>query len=122
MLFSVHFGILAVQRSIYKLSLMDKIQSHEHSNRQLQTGGGGLSDPYDDTDSSALYKLAAPDSVIFNIEFESVQNHCISSDVHCKCHCTTKSYGDLGSLYIYYFIVNYVLSERFLIKSILYCS
>ena len=63
---------------------MAKDRSHEHSNRQLQAGGGSLSDLYDDTDSSALYILAAPDSVIFINEFESVQNHRKSSNVHHK--------------------------------------
>ena len=61
---------------------MAKGQSREHSNRQLQAGDGGLSDLYDDTDSIALYMLAAPDSVIFINEFESVQNQRNSSDVH----------------------------------------
>ena len=37
----------------------------------------------DNTDSNAFYMLAAPDSVIFNNEFESVQNH-RNSDVHHK--------------------------------------
>ena len=62
---------------------MAKDQSHENSNRQLQAVGGGLSDLYDDTDFNAFYMLAAPDSVIFNNEFKSVQNH-RSSDVHHK--------------------------------------
>ena len=62
---------------------MAKDQSHENNNRQLQAGVGGLSDLYDDTDSNAFYMLAAPDSVIFNNEFESVQNH-RNSDVHHK--------------------------------------
>ena len=38
----------------------------------------------DDTDYIALYMLAAPDSVIFINEFESVQNHRNSLDVHHK--------------------------------------
>ena len=59
-------------------------QSHEHSNRQLQAGGGGLSDLYDDTDYIALYMLLVPDSMIFINEFESVQNHRNSLDVHHK--------------------------------------
>ena len=59
-------------------------QSHEHSNRQLQAGDGGLFDLHGDTDSIALYMLAAPDSAIFINEFESVQNHRNSSDVHHK--------------------------------------
>ena len=59
-------------------------QSHEHSNRQLQADGGGLSDQYDDTDYIALYMLVVPDSMIFINEFESVQNHRNSSDVHHK--------------------------------------
>ena len=46
-------------------SLIAMYQFHEHINRQLQAGGGDLSDLYDDTDSIALYELAAPDSVIF---------------------------------------------------------
>ena len=58
--------------------------AHEHSNQQLQAGGGGLSDLYDDIDSIALYILAADNSVIFINEFESVQNHRNSSDVHHK--------------------------------------
>ena len=53
-------------------------------NRQLQAGGGGVSDLYGDTDSIALYMLAAPDSVIFILEFEGVQYHQNSSDVHHK--------------------------------------
>ena len=42
-----------------------------------QTGGGGVSDLYDDTDSIALCMLAVPDSVIFINEFEGVglQHH-----------------------------------------------
>ena len=85
MWFSVHrpTGIFVVQRSIYTFYLVAKDQSHENSNRQLQVGGGGLSDLYDDTDSNAFYMLAEPDSVIFNNEFESVQNY-RNSDVHHK--------------------------------------
>ena len=59
-------------------------QSHEHSNWWLQAGGGCLSDLYDDTDSIALYMLAAPDFLTFIIELESAQNHRASSDVHHK--------------------------------------
>ena len=70
--------------SIYKFSLIAMYQFHEHINRQLQAGGGDSSDLYDNTDSIALYVLAAPDSVIFIKEFESVQNHRNSSDVHHK--------------------------------------
>ena len=62
---SVHYVIFVVQRSSHKFSLMTMDQSHEHITRQLQARGGGLSDLYDDTDSIALYILAAPDSVIF---------------------------------------------------------
>ena len=68
-------GDFVVQRSNHKFSLMAKDQSREHSNRQLQAGGGGLSDIYDDTDSIALYMLAGPDSVRLINTFESVQNH-----------------------------------------------
>ena len=50
----------------------------------MQTGSGCLSDLYDDTDSIALYMLAAPDFLTFINEFESVQNHQNSSDVHHK--------------------------------------
>ena len=45
---------------------------------------GCLSDLYDVTDAIALYMLAAPDFLTFIIEFESVQNHRNSSDVHHK--------------------------------------
>ena len=41
---SLHSGIFAFQRSIHQFSLMAKDQSHEHSNRHVQAGGGGLSD------------------------------------------------------------------------------
>ena len=50
----------------------------------VQAGGGCLSDLYDDTDSIALYMLAAPDLLTFINEFESVQNHRNPSDVHHK--------------------------------------
>ena len=85
MWFSVHkhTGIFVAQQSIYTFYLMAKDQSHQNSNRQLQAVGGGLSDLYDDTDFNAFYMPAAPDSVIFNNEFESVQNH-RNSDVHHK--------------------------------------
>ena len=43
---SVHSGIFVVQRSINKKFLMAKDQSHAHSNRQLEAGGGGVSDLY----------------------------------------------------------------------------
>ena len=52
---------------------MAKDQSHEHSNRKLQAGGGGLSDLYDDADAIALYMLAGSDSVRLIDEFETVQ-------------------------------------------------
>ena len=65
-------------------SLVAKDLSHEHNNRQLQAGDGGLSDLYDDTDYIALHMLLAPDSMIFINEFESGQNHRNSSDVHDK--------------------------------------
>ena len=42
-------------RSIHNFSLVAKYQSHEHSNRQLQAGCGGLSDLYDDTYYIAFY-------------------------------------------------------------------
>ena len=39
---------------------------------------------YDDTDSIALYMIAAPEILTFINEFKSVQNHRISSVVHHK--------------------------------------
>ena len=51
---------------------MAKDQSHEHSNRKLQAGSGGLADIYDDADTIALYMLAAPDAVRLTDEFEKV--------------------------------------------------
>ena len=71
---SVHPGIFVVQRSIQKFYLKAKDQSREHNKRQLQAGGVGLSDLYDDTDSIAFNMLVAPDSVIFINEYESVHN------------------------------------------------
>ncbi len=53
-------GHFVVQHSRHKFSLMAKYLSHEHSNRKLQAGAGGLSDMYDDTDAIALYMLAGP--------------------------------------------------------------
>ena len=66
-------GSFLVQRPTHKFSLMVKDQWHEHSNRKLQAGGGGLSDMYDDTDMITLYMLAGPDSVKLTDEFERVQ-------------------------------------------------
>ena len=96
---SVHSGIFFVQWSIHKFSLMAKDQSHEHNNRQVQAGGGGLSDLYDDTGSIALYLyvLVAPDSVIFIVAFESVQNHRNSSDVHHKKTLERRFVNDVAS-------------------------
>ncbi len=69
-------GNFVVQRSHHKFSLMAKDQSHEHSNRKLQAGAGGLSDMYDDEDAIALNMLAGPDSVRLIDQFESVQTVC----------------------------------------------
>ena len=41
---------------------------------QLQAHGGGLSDLYDNTDSTALYMLPAPDSVIFFNLFTTIHD------------------------------------------------
>ena len=51
---------------------MAKDQSHEHSNKELQQNGGGLSDLYDHADSIALYMLAAPDTARMIKEFDHV--------------------------------------------------
>ena len=75
-------GNFVVQRSHHKFSLMAKDQSHEHSNRKLQAGAGGLSDMYDDTDAITLYMLAGPESVRLIDEFETVQNKHDSSVAH----------------------------------------
>ena len=55
--------------SIHKFSLMQKDKSHEHSNRKLQAGSGGLADIYDDADTIALYMLTATDAVRLTDEF-----------------------------------------------------
>ena len=65
-------GNFVVQRSTHRFSLMAKDQSHEHSNKELQQNGGGLSDLYDHADSIALYMLAAPDTARMIKEFEHV--------------------------------------------------
>ena len=67
-------GNFVVQRSTHRFSLMAKDQSHEHSNKELQQFGGGLSDLYDHADSIALYMLAAPDTSRMVKEFEHVMS------------------------------------------------
>ena len=69
-LYSVVFSLSNGLISYIFFNLMATDQSHEHSNRQLQAGDGGLFDLHGDTDSIALYMLAAPDSAIFLNEFE----------------------------------------------------
>ena len=63
-------GNFVVLRSHRKFSLMAKDQSHEHSNKKLQAGAGGLSDMYDDADAIALNVLA-----VLNMHDSSVAHH-----------------------------------------------
>ena len=74
--------IFVVQRSIYNFFFDGSVSWTQQS--VVQAGGGCLSDLYDDTDSIALYMLAVPDFLTFINEFESVQNHLNSLDVHHK--------------------------------------
>ena len=64
-------GNFGVQRSQHKFSLIGKDQSHEQSNKTLQSSGG-LSDLYDDQETLAVYMLSTPDSLRIVDEFESV--------------------------------------------------
>ena len=66
-------GNFVVQRSEHKFSCMGKDQSHEQSNKKLQSAGG-LSDLYDEPDTLALYMLSTPDMLRIIEEFELVLN------------------------------------------------
>ncbi len=60
-----------MQRSAHKFSLIAKDQSHEQTNKTLQTNGG-ISDLYANPDAMVLHMLSAPDSGCVVKEFEEL--------------------------------------------------
>ena len=74
-------GNFVVQKSQHKFSLIGKDQSHEQSNKSLQSHGGGVV-LYENPEALTLFMLAGPDCSRCVEEFEVVLDTPMSSTAH----------------------------------------
>ena len=74
-------GNFVVQKSTHKFSLIGKDQSHEQSNKSLQSHGGAVG-LYENPEALTLFMLAGPDCSMCVEEFEVVLDTPRSSTAH----------------------------------------
>ena len=74
-------GNFVVQKSARKFSLMAKDQTHEQSNKSLQTHGGAVG-LYEKPEALTLFMLAGPDCTRVIEEFEAINDPPLSSTAH----------------------------------------